>query len=154
MTTLKDLTEQELKQYYRLVKRVDGRSRQEKNRHTPYDLKKAYHVVRLMGEIEQILMEGTLELDRNREQLKSIRRGEWTKEGIEQYFTDKERQLEELYLTSELPKQPDEAKIKEVLLQCLEIAYDDVGDIVHVADKEGMALKEILEVIQRHGLVL
>ena len=40
-----------------------------------YDLKFAYHCVRLMNEVEQIMVEGDLDLQRNREQLKSIQIG-------------------------------------------------------------------------------
>ena len=49
-----------------------------------YSTKFAYHVVRLLSEIEMILIEGDLDLTRNREQLKAIRRGEWTKEQVRQ----------------------------------------------------------------------
>jgi len=68
-----------------------------------YDVKFAYHVVRLMQEVEMILAEGTLDLVRCNEVLKAIRRGEWTEAQIRQYFTDKERQLEDLYHKSALP---------------------------------------------------
>ena len=40
------------------------------------DVKHAYHIVRLACEAEQILQHGDLDLEANREQLKSIRRGE------------------------------------------------------------------------------
>ena len=40
-----------------------------------FDVKFAYHTVRLLNEAEQLLLEGDLDLQRNREQLKSIRRG-------------------------------------------------------------------------------
>ncbi len=43
-----------------------------------YDTKFAYHVVRLIGEVEQILVEQDVDLQRDRELLKAIRRGEWT----------------------------------------------------------------------------
>ena len=52
-----------------------------------YDVKFAYHIVRLLDEVEQIMTEGDIDLMRNREQLKSIRRGEWEIEDIEEYFT-------------------------------------------------------------------
>jgi hypothetical protein len=38
----------------------------------------AYHTVRLLNEAERLLLQGDLDLQRNREQLESIRRGEWT----------------------------------------------------------------------------
>ncbi len=54
-----------------------------------YNTKKAYHCVRLMSEVEMILEEGDLDLQRNREQLKSIRRGEWTEQEVIDYFSRK-----------------------------------------------------------------
>ena len=39
------------------------------------DTKFAYHVVRLILEVEQILVEGDIDLQRNHEQLKAVRRG-------------------------------------------------------------------------------
>lgn len=117
-----------------------------------YDLKFAYHVVRLLNEIEQILTEGELDLERNREQLKSIRRGEWTKERIIKYFEDKEKSLEEVYSKSDLPWGPDEEKIKQVLLQCLEIVYDDIHTIVQVQDRATVAIGEIADILRKHNL--
>ena len=71
-----------------------------------FDVKYAYHVVRLLDEVEQILTDGDIDLQRNREQLKAIRRGEWTQEDIRNYFTRKERELETLYTGSKLPARP------------------------------------------------
>src|SRR5262249_46903708 len=94
------------------------------------DLKFAYHVVRLVDECRQILTEGTIDLQRNREQLKAIRRGEWTLEQLEQWFSDMERQLEDLYAKSSLPHSPDEARIKQLLLDCLEHHYGSLANAV------------------------
>src|SRR5206468_3796781 len=46
-----------------------------------YDTKFAYHVVRLLGEVEQILLEGDIDLQRDNERLKAIRRGEARRPG-------------------------------------------------------------------------
>lgn len=88
-----------------------------------YDLKWAYHCVRLMNEVEQILIEGDLDLQRNREQLKSIRRGEWTLDELGAYFQNKEHALETAYANSTLPHGPDEERIKGLLMSCLEQHY-------------------------------
>lgn len=45
-----------------------------------YDTKFAYNLVRLLNECEQILVEGDLDLERSKEMLKSIRKGEWSLE--------------------------------------------------------------------------
>lgn len=95
-----------------------------------YDTKFAYHVVRLLAEVEQILVEHDLDLEKNREQLKSIRRGEWTLDRIENYFQQKEVELEKLYLSSTLPHSPDEGKIKKLLMECLEHHYGTIHDAI------------------------
>jgi predicted nucleotidyltransferase len=117
-----------------------------------FDVKFAYHVTRLLGEIEMILIEGTLDLERNREQLKAIRRGEWTIEQIKQYFTNKEKQLENLYINSKLPAIPNENKIKELLLNCLEHHYGNLDKIIHIEGRYETILREISEICKRSGI--
>lgn len=113
-----------------------------------YDVKFAYHTVRLLNEIEQILTEGDLDLERNREQLKAIRRGEWSQEQVEEYFTTKERELESFYTESRLPPKPDEEKLKELLFNCLEHHYGSLEAYIVSQDKAIEALKRIDEIIQ------
>lgn len=98
-----------------------------------YDVKFAYHVVRLLNEVEQILIEHDIDLERNREQLKSIRRGEWKQEQIVNYFEAKEKELEKLYTESKLPHSPDEVKIKTLLVQCLEMYYGSLDGAIKIS---------------------
>lgn len=116
-----------------------------------YDVKFAYHLVRLMGEVEQILVEGDLDLLRNREQLKSIRRGEWTLEEIEDYFTSKEKSLETVYLQSTLQHSPDEKRIQRLLMDCLEHHYGNLQECVVDVDKATETLKSIAATIRHAG---
>jgi len=115
-----------------------------------YDTKFAYHVVRLMLEVEQILVEHDLDLERNREQLKSIRRGEWTLERIEGYFAEKELGLEKLYLESTLPHSPDEEKIKKLLMQCLEHHYGTIQDAVRMDVSVSDLLTDLETVMRKY----
>jgi predicted nucleotidyltransferase len=115
-----------------------------------YDVKFAYHVVRLLNEVEQILVEGDLDLLRNREQLKSIRRGEWTLEELEDYFTNKERALETAYANSTLPQGPDEAKIKALLLDCLEQHYGNLSAAVQRQPKLDNVLDDLQAVLNKY----
>lgn len=117
-----------------------------------FDVKFAYHVVRLIDEVEQILAEGDLDLQRNREQLKAIRRGEWTSEQIREFFTQKEKDLEALYAKSSLPHTPDEGKIKQLLLDCLEAHYGSLADAVVVPGQERELLRQIKELCERAGV--
>ena len=115
-----------------------------------YDVKFAYHCVRLMNEVEQILVEGDLDLLRNREQLKSIRRGEWTLEELEAYFTNKERALETAYANSTLPHGPDEAKIKALLWDCLERHYGSLSAVVQREPSLDNVLNDLQVVLNKY----
>lgn len=116
-----------------------------------YDVKFAYHCVRLMNEVEQILIEGDLDLQRNREQLKSIRRGEWTLEQLKDYFTHKEKTLETAYANSHLPYGPDEETIKDLLLSCLEQHYGNLDAAIQRNPSMDMFLRDIGELVKKYG---
>ena len=75
-------------------------------------------------------MEGDIDLQRNNEQLKAIRRGEWTEERLREWFADKESHLERVYAESKLRATPDEPKIKALLLNCLEEHYGSLEGCV------------------------
>lgn len=115
-----------------------------------YDVKFAYHVVRLLDEIEQIMVEQNLDLERNREQLKAIRRGEWTLEQIESHFEAKERHLENTYATSALRHSPDEAAIKAILFNCLEMHFGSLAGAVAREPSVDRLIRDIEEVLSRH----
>jgi len=108
-----------------------------------YDTKFAYHVVRLIGEVEQILVERDVDLQRDRELLKAIRRGEWTESRLRQWFADKESQLERTYAASTLRATPDEAGVKALLLECLEEHYGSLGACIVEPDRQIVALRNI-----------
>lgn len=114
-----------------------------------YDVKFAYHVVRLLNEVEQLLTEGDLSLDRNREQLKAVRRGDWTLAELEDYFARKEPQLEALYQRSSLPPGPDRAAVKTLLLEVLEQHYGSFGKLGRDDRRALQALREIDQVLGR-----
>lgn len=113
-----------------------------------YDVKFAYHVVRLLDEVEQILTEGDIDLMRNREQLKSIRRGDWKIEEIEEHFVRREKELQTLYTTSKLPDRPDEPSIAKLLLNCLEEHYGSLDEMIKVQDPTVDILRQIKKLVE------
>ncbi len=108
-----------------------------------YDTKFAYHVVRLLGEVEQILLEGDIDLQRDNDRLKAIRRGEWTEDRLRKWAADKEADLERAYAECKLPAAPDEAKLKALLLNCLETHYGTPDGCVVNPDRAVAALRAI-----------
>ena len=117
-----------------------------------YDVKFAYHVVRLLLEVEQILVNRDIDLERDREQLKAIRRGEWTLPQLDAWAQDKEKQLEAVYHASTLPYAPDEARIRSHLLHCLEAHYGDLSSAVAKPDEERRLLQQIARLTERYRL--
>jgi predicted nucleotidyltransferase len=114
-----------------------------------YDTKFAYHVVRLLGEVEQILVEGDIDLQRDNERLKAIRRGEWTEARLRQWAADKEADLERAYAASPLPAAPDEEKLKALLLNCLEQHYGSLQGCVVQPDRAVAALRAVQAELDR-----
>jgi len=116
-----------------------------------FDLKFSYHIVRLLNECEQILIEGDLDLQRNREQLKSIRRGDWSIEQIEDYFTNKEKDLEKLYNSSNaIPYEKDPETIKQLLLTALEMHYGSLDNLIKREDYGTKLLNELETLIGKY----
>ncbi len=115
-----------------------------------YDVKYAYHLVRLLDEVEQLLTTGDLDLRRNSPQLKAIRRGEVTEEDIVAWAAAKEHALERAYETSDLPYGPNEKAIKNLLLACLEEHWGSIEGCIALADDAVVALAEIQEIIDTY----
>jgi predicted nucleotidyltransferase len=97
-----------------------------------FDTKFAYHVVRLVSQAEQIIMEGDLDLRKNNEHYKAIRRGEVSLEEITAWFQDKEKTLEKAYVESKIPHSPDEKRLKEILVNCLEMHYGSLDAMMKI----------------------
>ena len=88
-----------------------------------------------------------MDIQRDREIYKAIRRGEWTLEQIDEFFLTKEKVLDELYNTSKIPYEPDEDKIKQILIDCLEMHYGKLDNSVIVVKKND-SLQAIIDEIE------
>ncbi len=117
-----------------------------------FDVKFAYHVVRLLNEAEQLLLEGDLDLLRNREMLKSIRRGEWTEQQILEYFEKNRVDLEDAKAKSALPVKANQEALHDLLLRCLETHYGSLDKCVVVPGKAEGLLRQIREMIEEAGM--
>lgn len=108
-----------------------------------YDVKFAYHVVRLVQQAEMVMMEHDLDLEKNRELLKTIRRGEWTLPELEAWFKQRQTDLDALYIKSDLRYSPDEPKIKELLFQCLEMHYGSLSSYFNLDGSNRIVLDKM-----------
>jgi hypothetical protein len=89
-------------------------------------------------------------LQRSRELLKSIRRGEISEEEIRIRFSEKEKYLEKLYAESKLPHQPDESVIRKLLINCLEEHYGSLDKCLVEPDQAVTALRQIQEILDKN----
>lgn len=137
-------------QLHKIRTRTPGGKRAELVEQHGYDVKFAYHVVRLLLEVEQILVARDLDLERDREQLKAIRRGEWTLPQLEAWAQDKEKQLEAIYHSSTVPYEPDQALIKRHLVHCLEDHYGDLSKALVQPDESVELLRTIARLTERY----
>ena len=95
-------------------------------------------------------MSRDIDLERDREQLKAIRRGEWTIEQLEQWAQDKEKALEALYHTSTVPYGPDEPLIRRHLVHCLEMHYGDLSAAVVEPDEALHLVRTIADLTKKY----
>lgn len=147
------LLDDQLEEYYKLYKEMkDNSTRAEKVKSATFDLKFAMHLVRLLDECEQILMYGDLDIQRNREQLKAIRRGEMSERDIENWAIEKNLQLEKLFVESKIPEKPREEEVKELLLRCLEHHYGSLDKVITLPNKHENLLREIQQLIENAGI--
>lgn len=118
-----------------------------------FDVKFGMHLVRLIQEVEQILSIGDIDLQRDKEMLKDIRRGNWTEQQVRDWFMEREKSLEKLYHESKaVPHQPNEGAIKQLLLSCLEHHYGSLEKAVVVTGKAERALADIRGILERVGI--
>lgn len=114
-----------------------------------YDVKFAYHIVRLMNEVRQLMETGDMDLMKDNNILKSIRRGEWTKERIKEWFFEQEKQMDSLYKETSLPHSPNEEAITELLFNCLEEHYGDMSSVLTKPNEYKNAILEIKRITDK-----
>lgn len=90
-----------------------------------YDLKMAMHTLRLLDQIDQILTTNDLDLMRNKEECKLMRKGEWGDfDRFERIFQERMDILEKKAATSSLAPQPKTGALKALLSNILDHYYD------------------------------
>lgn len=115
-----------------------------------FDPKFAAHLVRLVLQVGMILTEGDLDPRRHAEQIKAVRRGDWTLAQVEEFFQSKLQSLEPLYESSPLPWCADADKVRGMLVSCLEMHYGKLSanEFVKRTDAEEKLdkIRKILEI--------
>jgi hypothetical protein len=102
----------------------DNSTRQDMLNVYGYDLKMANHCLRLIDQIKQVLINGDIDLQRNRKECIAMRKGEWGDFlKFEKYVLDQLELLETLSLKSKLPQRPAKEPLHELLNKLIEEFY-------------------------------
>lgn len=83
-----------------------------------YDIKHAAHLVRLLRMAIEFMRDGVINVYRTNdaEELKAIKRGEWTLERVQMSAADMFADLDELKSKSRLPDKPDRKPVNDLLI--------------------------------------
>jgi len=118
-----------------------------------FDVKYAYHLVRLLYEAEMIMNEGCIDIRRHSEHLKAIRRGEVTEDDIVKWAAEKEHHLERAFENSILRAEPEYDAVKQLLIDCLEHHYGSLAALEPAKTSmrsERRALEEIHDICEKN----
>jgi len=116
---------QEWKQYEEW-KKTRNKKRADLEKKFGYDTKHSMHLVRLLKMAKEGLSKGQIFVDRTHidaEELKEIRNGSWSYEQVEEYAIQQDKELNKLYLISNLPKVPDREKISVLCMKLVDSFY-------------------------------
>lgn len=115
----------EYREYWEWVeKRNENRYQDNAEHGKGYDSKNMMHTIRLLQVAEEILREGKLNVKRlNREQLLSIKTGQFQYDDLLVMADSLMQWIETAYVQSPLPAMPDKEKIENILVQMREELY-------------------------------
>jgi len=129
----------------------EGSKRREIVAHYGHDVKYQSHIYRLINNSEQILLDEGLDLRKIKDHLKHVRDGNVTMEETLRWFNQKERELNELENKSKIPKKPNKTRIKQLLIECIEIHYGQIFEQkpeiegVNLSERDILDIKRILQ---------
>jgi predicted nucleotidyltransferase len=115
-----------------------------------YDVKFAYHCIRLLLECEQILSTQDLILDRDSKVYLSIRAGEWDIEQLNKWVDHKLVELEHVYTHSKLREAPDEQAIYNILINCLEEHFGSLSEVINNPSKNDNLYNDLQQLMENY----
>jgi len=127
--------------------------RAERVRQLGWDAKHLSHVVRLALQAEDVLKFHDLDLRKHREHVKAVKRGDISLDEVKKWFNEQEVLLKKLEPESTLPWGPNEPKIKQLLIDCLEHHFGSLEKCVVNLDKDKNTLESIIDLLKSRDYV-
>ena len=117
-----------------------------------YDCKFVANIVRLAYQCETILTEGTLNLTSFSTHIRAIREGKEPFDKVMQWLDEKEIALIKIKASSKIRANVDIPAAKEFLMNCIENHYGTIDNFARTDTIPSKAIKEIVQIIQKHNL--
>jgi len=111
-----------------------------------YDIKMSYHTLRLMDQLDQILTTNDIDLMRNKEECKLMRKGEWGNfDRFDLEFQRRMSKLDDLVIKSNLSQFPNQAELKTLLQELLEEHYGSIDNFTQNRFTEYVSAKDVMD---------
>lgn len=112
-----------------------------------YDVKMAYHTLRLIDQLDQILTTNDIDLMRNREECKLMRKGEWGDfDRFDSEFQRRMTNLDDLVSKCNLSQFPNHDELKILLQELLDEQYGSLGSISkNIGSTEYVSAKDVMD---------
>lgn len=134
-----------------LITRLDGKIAIQGN------CKMAYHTLRLLDQLEQVLTIGDIDLMRNKEECKLMRAGQWGDfDRFDKEFQKRMDYVADLSRKCNLPTQPQEGALKKLLQEIIEEHYsaDDKKQKEYISlDEVDKKYQMILDKLDQKGII-
>lgn len=115
------------------MRKIEGKQRQAGSRRANiiekygYDTKDASYIIRFILELKEIMFEGDLHIDRHGQKIIDIRNGKYSLDEILKEYHETLDEIENHRDKSVIPYSPDEKKIQDLLVKCLEESYGSLN---------------------------
>lgn len=127
----------------------DNNERNARVQNFGYDTKSAYHCVRVLRHLKQLLTTSCIDFSLDVHTLRAVRNGEWSKELFEQWYAKTVPYIKELVEQSFLRTYPYNNKIRSLIYYALEERYGSVADTYKsTSDHSAMLVSKLEQCLQ------
>lgn len=114
-----------------------------------YDIKMAYHVLRLLDEMQQLLIEQDIDLMRNNSECKMMKSGLWGDfDRFDKEFQKRMDYVDELARKSTLPPEPQGASLRNLLKEIIEEFYGS-DEKISKTQYEFVSTKDVMNELEK-----
>lgn len=139
---------------YRQMQRIRSRKPESEERQKiidqcGYDIKMSYHVLRLLDEMQQLLIDNDIDLMRNNSECKLMKLGLWGDyERFDREFQHRMDYVEDLARKTNLPSEPQNAALRNLLQEIINEYYGTDEKIVK-QQHEFISTKDVMDLFSQ-----